>query len=118
MNRPRPAWLDRNVVAMGATSLPSDASHEATTSVLPGFLAVLGLPPVALGVIEGASDALSSFAKLGSSFELNGWRTASAHSDSSKANPCRRATVKISIGGSSTQVPNLQRRRPRRESRA
>jgi MFS family permease len=59
-------WLNRNVVAMGATSLLSDASHEAATSVLPGFLAVLGLPPVALGVIEGVSDALSSFVKLGS----------------------------------------------------
>ena len=54
MNRPRLGWLNRNVVAMGATSLLSDASHEATTSVVPGFLAVLGLPPVALGVIEGA----------------------------------------------------------------
>ena len=59
-------WLNRNVVAMGVTSLLSDASHEAATSVLPGFLAVLGLPPVALGVIEGVSDALSSFVKLGS----------------------------------------------------
>ncbi len=59
-------WLNRNVVAMGATSLLSDASHEAATSVLPGFLAVLGLPPVALGFIEGASDALASFVKLGS----------------------------------------------------
>lgn len=62
----RSSWLNRNVVAMSATSLFSDASHEATTAVLPGFLAVLGLPPVALGVIEGASDALSSFVKLGS----------------------------------------------------
>jgi MFS family permease len=59
-------WLNRNVVAMSATSLLSDASHEAATSVLPGFLAVLGLPPLALGVIEGVSDATSSFVKLGS----------------------------------------------------
>ncbi len=58
-------WLNRNVAAMGVTSLLSDASHEAVTSVLPGFLAGLGLPPVALGVIEGLSDALSSFTKLG-----------------------------------------------------
>lgn len=58
-------WLNRNVAAMGATSLLSDASHEAVTSVLPGFLAALGLPPVALGVIEGLSDALASFVKLG-----------------------------------------------------
>lgn len=68
-------WLNRNVAAMGITSLFSDASHETATAVLPGFLGVLGLPPVALGVIEGASDALASFVKLGS-----GWigdRTAS-----------------------------------------
>jgi len=61
-------WINRNVAAMGATSLLSDASHEAATSVLPGFLAVLGLPPLALGVIEGASDALASFVKL-----CSGW---------------------------------------------
>lgn len=62
----RPGWLNRNVAAMTATSFLSDTSHEAATTVLPGFLAVLGLPPVALGVIEGLSDALSSFVKLGS----------------------------------------------------
>jgi MFS family permease len=61
----RPNWLNRNVVAMGATSLFSDASHEAATAVLPGFLLALGLPPVALGAIEGVSDALASFVKLG-----------------------------------------------------
>ena len=62
----RSSWLNRNVVAMSATSLFSDASHEAATAVLPGFLAVLGLPPFALGVIEGLSDATASFVKLGS----------------------------------------------------
>jgi len=64
--RGRSTWLNRNVAAMAATSLLSDASHEATTAVLPAFLAALGLPPVALGVIEGAADALASFVKLGS----------------------------------------------------
>ena len=64
MSAPR-AWLNRNVAAMGATSLLSDASHEAATAVLPGFLAVLGLPPFALGAIEGVADALASFIKLG-----------------------------------------------------
>ena len=63
--RAAPSWLNRNVVAMGATSLLSDAGHEGATSVLPGFLAALGLPPAALGIIEGVSDALSSFVKLG-----------------------------------------------------
>lgn len=65
MNGARP-WLNRNVAAMGVTSLLSDASHEAATAVLPGFLVALGLPPVALGAIEGVSDATASFIKLGS----------------------------------------------------
>ncbi len=60
------AWLNRNVAAMGAASLLSDASHEAATAVLPGFLVALGLPPSALGAIEGISDATASFLKLGS----------------------------------------------------
>ena len=35
---------------------------------MPGFLAGLGAPPVALGIIEGVSDGLSSFAKLAGGF--------------------------------------------------
>ncbi len=50
---------------MGLTSLLSDAGHEMATAVLAGFLAVLGVPVYALGVIEGVADALSSFVKLG-----------------------------------------------------
>ncbi len=57
-------WLNRNVVGMGITSFLSDACHEMSTVVLPGFLAVMGAPPSALGIIEGASDAISSFIKL------------------------------------------------------
>ncbi|MDL1893154.1 MFS transporter, partial [Sphingobacteriales bacterium CHB3] len=41
-------WLNRNVVGMGVTSFLSDASHEMATTVLPGFLAVIGAPPSAL----------------------------------------------------------------------
>jgi len=58
-------WLNRNVVGMGLTSLLSDAGHEMATAVLAGFLAVIGAPVYALGFIEGVSDALSSFVKLG-----------------------------------------------------
>jgi MFS family permease len=57
-------WLTRGVLGIGLTSLFSDWGHEAATSVLPAFLASLGAPPVALGLIEGVSDGLSSFAKL------------------------------------------------------
>ena len=57
-------WLNRNVVGMGLTSFLSDASHEMATAVLPGFLAVIGAPAAALGLIEGVADAASSFVKL------------------------------------------------------
>ena len=58
-------WLNRNVVGMGVTSFLSDAGHEAATAVLPAFLSTIGAPPVALGTIEGVSDASASFVKLG-----------------------------------------------------
>ncbi len=60
----RARWFNRNVVGMGVTSFLSDASHEMATSVLPGFLTVIGAPPSALGVIEGVADAIASFVKL------------------------------------------------------
>lgn len=61
-------WLTRGVLGIGLASLFSDWGHEAATSVLPIFLASLGAPPVALGIIEGVSDGLSSFAKLAGGF--------------------------------------------------
>jgi len=59
-------WLNRNVAAMGFTSLFSDASHEMTTSALPSFLTELvgtANAPLLLGLISGFSDASSSFVK-------------------------------------------------------
>lgn len=61
---PEKRWLKRGVVGIGLASLFSDWGHEAATAILPAFLASLGAPAVALGVIEGVSDGLSSFAKL------------------------------------------------------
>src|SRR5579862_8654770 len=61
-------WLTRGVLGIGLASLFSDWGHEAATSILPAFLASLGAPAVALGVIEGVSDGLSSFAKLAGGF--------------------------------------------------
>jgi MFS family permease len=57
-------WLNRNVAGMAFTSLLSDVCYEMIISVLPGFLAAVGISPAALGWIEGAADALSSFLKL------------------------------------------------------
>lgn len=56
--------LPKEVRAWGAVSLFSDLSHEGVTSLLPAFLVSIGASPIALGVIEGASDALSAVAKL------------------------------------------------------
>jgi len=56
-------WLNRNVAAMGLTSLLGDAGHEMVTAVLPFFLAVLGAGPEVLGLIEGFSDGASSLVK-------------------------------------------------------
>ncbi|HTZ99467.1 MAG TPA: MFS transporter [Candidatus Aquilonibacter sp.] len=61
-------WLTRGVLGIGLASLFSDWGHEAATAILPLFLASLGAPPVALGIIEGVSDGLSSFAKLAGGF--------------------------------------------------
>jgi len=64
-------WLNRNVAAMGVTSLFSDASHEMATSALPTFLTVLvgpALAPQLLGIISGLSDGLASFVKT-----FSGW---------------------------------------------
>jgi len=58
-------WLNHNVAGMGLTSLLSDAGHESATAVLPAFLSAIGASPIALGVIEGVSDAVASFVKLG-----------------------------------------------------
>ena len=61
-------WLTRGVLGIGLASLFSDWGHEAATAILPVFLASLGAPAVALGIIEGVSDGLSSFAKLAGGF--------------------------------------------------
>lgn len=61
-------WLNRNIAAMGFTSLFSDFSHEMTTVVLPTFLTSLGGSPATLGFIEGVANASTSFMKF-----LAGW---------------------------------------------
>lgn len=58
-------WLNRTVWGMAGTSFLSDLGHEAMSTLLPAFLAALGLPPAALGAVEGIGDAAASFMKLG-----------------------------------------------------
>ncbi len=66
--RPRVRWLNRTVLGIGLASLFSDWSHEIATAVLPAFLATMGAAAAWLGLIEGISDGLSSFAKMASGF--------------------------------------------------
>lgn len=58
------SWLNPTVLGASVTSFLSDFGHETVTVMLPSFLASLGAPAYALGLIEGASDGVSSFAKL------------------------------------------------------
>src|SRR5256714_12748488 len=65
---PKIRWLNRTVLGIGLASLLSDWSHETATTVLPTFLATMGVAAAWLGVIEGVSDGLSSFAKMASGY--------------------------------------------------
>jgi MFS family permease len=63
-----PRWLNRTVAGAGLTSALGDFCYETATVILPGFLAVLGLPAALLGTIEGIADAVSSFTKMVSGY--------------------------------------------------
>lgn len=57
-------WITRTVLAIVLATFFSDVSHEMCTSVLPLYLATIGLGPAALGLIEGVADFLVSISKL------------------------------------------------------
>lgn len=61
---PPKRWFNRTVAGAGLTSALGDFCYETTTVILPGFLAVLGIPAAALGIIEGIADAAASFTKM------------------------------------------------------
>jgi len=67
-NDPQPSdtkgWFNRTVAGAGITSALGDFCYETTTVILPGFLAVLGIPAAMLGIIEGIADAVASFTKM------------------------------------------------------
>jgi MFS family permease len=65
---PKLPWLNRTVLGIGLASLFSDWSHEIATTMLPTFLATMGVAAAWLGVIEGVSDGFSSFAKMASGY--------------------------------------------------
>ena len=71
-SRPKLRWLNGTVLGIGLASLFSDWSHEIATTLMPTFLATLGAAAAAwLGIIEGVSDGLSSFAKMASGFYID-----------------------------------------------
>ena len=53
-------WLNRTVFDAGVTSALGDLTYETTNVILPGFLAVLGMPPAILGTIEGVAESAVS----------------------------------------------------------
>jgi len=67
-SRSRPRWLNRTVLGIGLASLFSDWSHEIATTVMPAFLATMGVASFWVGLIEGVSDGLSSLAKMASGY--------------------------------------------------
>lgn len=68
LSPPAPSWFNRTVAGAGITSALGDFCYETTTVILPGFLAVLGVPAAALGIIEGIADAVASFTKMVSGY--------------------------------------------------
>lgn len=64
----RPRWVNGTVLGIGLASLFADWSHEIATTVMPAFLATMGVAAAWLGIIEGVSDGLSSFAKMASGY--------------------------------------------------
>ncbi len=61
-------WLNGTVLGIGLASLLSDWSHEIATTVLPAYLATLGVAAFWVGLIEGVADGLSSLAKMASGY--------------------------------------------------
>lgn len=59
-------WMNSTILGIGLASLCSDVGHEMATTVMPALLASMGVGSAALGLIEGLSDGVASFARLGS----------------------------------------------------
>jgi MFS family permease len=67
--------MPRNVWALAWVAFSNDISTEMSYWLLPQFLVgVLGAPPVAFGLIEGAAETVSSFGRLLSGWLSDRWR--------------------------------------------
>jgi MFS family permease len=64
------------VFFLGLTSLLTDISSEMVTSILPLYLVLtLGLSPLQFGLVDGLSQAVAAFARLGSGLIADRWRS-------------------------------------------
>jgi MFS family permease len=71
MAMPRQSELqerERNVYVFGLTSFMNDTASEMAYWILPAFLVSIGAGPATLGIIEGISESVVSFAKLCSGY--------------------------------------------------
>jgi MFS family permease len=74
---PSRSWrrVDRNVWALGFTSLFTDISSEMVASILPLYLVVhLGLTPLAFGVVDGLYQGFAALLRLASGVLADRWR--------------------------------------------
>jgi MFS family permease len=71
-----PAWLTRNVAALGMVALFTDMATDMAMPLLPAFMASLGAGAMALGLVEGASDFTAAILKFysGRASDLSGRR--------------------------------------------
>ena len=76
LRRGRLAGVGPNVYFLGLTSLLTDISSEMVTSILPLYLVLaLGLTPLRFGLVDGLSQAVAAFARLGSGLLADRWRS-------------------------------------------
>ncbi|MEV0586796.1 MFS transporter [Nonomuraea sp. NPDC050310] len=64
-----------NVVALGAVSLVTDISSEMVTAVLPYYLVlVVGLSPLAFGLVDGLYFGVTALVRLASGYAADRWQ--------------------------------------------
>jgi hypothetical protein len=62
--REKPVFLNKNVVALGFTSMLTDISSESVYAVLPFYITSLGLGKEVVGLVEGLGELFSSIFKF------------------------------------------------------
>ncbi|NUT38703.1 MAG: MFS transporter, partial [Thermoactinospora sp.] len=64
-----------NVAALGAVSLVTDISSEMITAILPYYLVlVVGLSPLAYGLVDGLYFGVTALVRLGAGYAADRWQ--------------------------------------------